>query len=1065
MPDAPMDWGHWAGAASPDALCAFDLDGRVRWANPAFADLVGLSLHDVVGRDGADLGDHDGRSQFARHVEEMREGHPGARDEETLVVRADGSTRWCLVSWWPVPGPDGRPTAYVHRFHEHTEHRRLLEQLEQTQRTARVGGWIWDVPRNEVWWSREAYAVYGIEPETMVPTYEGFMSLVHPDDVDDLRRQVAAVVEAGEHLTFDVRMPTPTGDVRWIHGEAEVARDPSGAAVRLVGASQDITDRQQALEAATTATRRLDLLQQLAEAANRSTALADALVRSAQLIEESPEWTPLGVALKTHRGAPLSVLELPEPAAPGLPPLDLEAAAECWRTRSVVQTPLPDEGPLTVRLMSLPITNGHQMACVVQVLARLDRVDDFTWQLMVQVSDQLSRVAERERTAVQLEEARDAAMAASELKSEFLATMSHEIRTPMNGVVGLTDLLLRSGLDPEQRKHAEALRGAGLTLLALLNDILDLSKIESGRLELEQTEVDVRAVVEQTVHVVGGPARDKGLDLRVSVQPDVPRLLRGDPVRLGQVLANLGSNAVKFTDAGQVSVDVRLGAPPADDPSAARRVTLRVEVHDTGIGIDEADLDGLFDAFTQADRSTTRRHGGTGLGLAICRQLVEAMGGHLEVRSACGAGSVFWFEVPLEVADGAAAPEAPVVRRRVLVLAPDDDRASSLVERLGTWQLPADPVVDVDQARRAIDAAAAEGRPHDLVLVAMPGPDAVAASAALARAGVRHGVDLVHVGDPGPGGHDAVQGAGFAASVAGTARSAELYAAVLDATGGGTPGADRPARPPGADLGLHVLVVEDNAVNQLVATGLLENLGCTVATVDNGAEAVDALAPGHGVDLVLMDLRMPQLDGFDATRAVRQREQGTRVPIVAMTASALPGERERCLAAGMDDFLTKPVDPAQLAAAITRLAPRTSRATDRAATAAPRTDAASTARGDEAVLDPERVEMLSELVKDGVSFFERTRASFLARVDGMLAQVSIAVQDDDAERTTAVAHQLKGSAANLGVVRVAALAAQVEDAARAGRLDEAAAVLPALRAAVGEATEALLAAPPPLPAG
>ena len=425
-------------------------------------------------------------------------------------------------------------------------------------------------------------------------------------------------------------------------------------------------------------------------------------------------------------------------------------------------------------LVSLPVHQGRTLACVVQVVAELDEPDDYTWALIRQVSDQLSSVAERERAADQLAEARDQAMEASRHKSEFLATMSHEIRTPMNGVIGLTDLLLRTRLDARQQRLAEGLRGAGLTLLSLINDILDLSKIESGKLELEAIEFDVRDVLDETAMILAGPAVDKGLELVVGCAPEVPRLVRGDPVRLGQVLTNLGSNAVKFTEAGEVVIDVQVVTDGEDDDET---VVLRTEVRDTGIGIAEG-VDGLFDAFTQADRSTTRQHGGTGLGLAISKQLVEGMGGEIGVRSRPGAGSVFWFTARL----GAIPADAdlshldqPLARRRVLVVADHPSTASFLVRQLTAWHLQVDQVGAAD-AMSALAGAVADGAAYDVALVDLAssgrtGPDLgrqVRADPALV------GTDLVLLAGDGAIGDDDLRAAGYRTRVPKPVRTSEL---------------------------------------------------------------------------------------------------------------------------------------------------------------------------------------------------------------------------------------------------------------------------------------------------
>lgn len=521
-------------------------------------------------------------------------------------------------------------------------------------------------------------------------------------------------------------------------------------------------------------------------------------------------------------------------------------------------------------------------------------------------------------------------------------------------------------------------------------------------------------------------------------------------MRFGQILANLGSNAVKFTDRGEVVVQAQV---THQDPA---RVVLRIDVSDTGVGIPPDARERLFDAFTQADPSTTRRHGGTGLGLAISRQLVQAMGGELSLDSEVGRGSTFSFTATFaRAASGSQRrPDRPHLLhgRRVLVVDDNETNRFILEQQLAAWQMQPVTAATAEEALATLREAARAGRPFEIALLdlMMPGTDGLELARQIgADPTLRQLTMLLLSSDLGLG-SQAARSAGIRAALNKPVRHSELYDALLGIVSAEGSEEQRPARGEAPDLGVRVLVVEDNYVNQLVATGLLENLGYVVEVANDGAQAVERLAGSHAFSAVLMDCRMPRLDGFDATRAIRSHEaSGERVPIIAMTASALEGERERCLAVGMDDFLTKPVDARELEAAIARW-------TGGGAGSDPEpSPATAAATAPSAVLDRERIEMLDALKKDGVSFFERTAASFMSRSGGQVLAIRDAARAGDAMGLMTSAHQLKGSALNLGLPLVGATAARLEALGDAGRTDGAEALLEELVADVDRAVQAL----------
>jgi PAS domain S-box-containing protein len=1021
--------------ATTDGLWVIDETGHTVFANRRVAELLGRDVEDLAGLDMAEAYDEEGRAQFAEHLRRLcsnavdERGHDNL---ETKLVRADGTEIWALVSCSTVVDDSGARIGWLHRITEYTDRRILVDalraheqRLADAQRIAQVGSWDVDLHTSETTWSDQLYEIFEADRATYHVVRGGFLDFLHPDDVPAIRQSMADALAGADEFAFDARVVLSGDRQRWVRGRGAVERDAEGTAVRMGGTVQDITDLRVANDQVIEANRRLNLLQQMSAAANQAQTLAEALELAAVGLPLFTDWRAVGVFDLDGDGGIELVNNYGELAHP-----DPELALACAAAGSITVGE-PDWEPTTHSMVSIPVTVRGRVTCVVQVLSDEVPPDQMSYELMSQIASQLSLVAERELAATELAEARDDAMEASRLKSEFLATMSHEIRTPMNGVIGLNDLLLRTDLDDHQRRLAEGLQSASLTLLAIITDLLDLSKIEAGKLELEAADFDVRSVFDMTAAVLSGPAHEKGLELVVACHPEVPTYLNGDSVRFGQILSNLGSNAVKFTDRGEVVIQASV---VEETPS---QVVLRVDVSDTGVGLAAGARDHLFDSFTQADPSTTRRHGGTGLGLAISRQLAHALGGEIGVTSEPGQGSTFWFTARFDRATATTTVRRPLPHllagKRVLVVDDNETNRFILTEQLASWRLRAVAVASAEEALATLREAARSGRPFDAALLdlMMPGIDGlelarrVRADPTIARTTL-----LLLSSDQTVGAREA-KAAGVEASLSKPVRHSELFDHMVsmlasEITERPSPqGRSRPAPQSGPALGLRVLVVEDNAVNQLVATGLLENLGCTVDLAQDGVEAVEMLTGEHSYAAVLMDCRMPRMDGYDATRVVRAREPSdTRVPIIAMTASVLAGERERCLDAGMDDFLTKPVDSAELE----RVIRRWTRVDTPAAPGTGPVEASHAAENGAPtweVLDPERVRMLDELKKDGVSFFQRTAESFVHRIDEQLDAIREAIEAKDANRLFTSSHLVKGSALNLGLPLVAEAAARI----------------------------------------
>jgi two-component system sensor histidine kinase/response regulator len=868
--------------SSGDAIIGLTLSGTITSWNRGATALYGYCADEMLNRPIDILLAHDRRHE-ARHL--FLPVTRGESDErvDSVHTSKDGQPHDVSLTISAVRESDGRLIGMSVIARDVSAEKRAEEHLRRLSRyfelsrdmvcTAGLDGYFKQL--NGTWTETLGWSQAELRSRPM-------LDFVHPDDHQATLDERDRLPQNGTTIAFVNRYATKDGGWRWIDWNTRF--DPEEQLIYAT--ARDITCRK---EAEAQAQFQAHLLDAVGEAVI-TTDLTGCITYWGPGAEKLYGWS-------ARETVGRSIMEV----IPAIPAPDPAAVGE-------IMSRLARGEPYT-GIMRLGRRDGSTFLAEITDTPVLDDAGR-----MVAIIGISSDVSVREEAAEAVKLARDQALEASVLKSHFLANMSHEIRTPMNGVLGMTELLLDTPLDARQREYAETVRSSGDALLAIINDILDLSKIEAGRLELEELPFDLPTVIEDIADLLAGAAHAKGLELVVDIASDIPGLL-GDPGRLRQVLANLLGNAVKFTSSGRVVVSSRVtGVTEAG-------TTVRVEVDDTGIGVKPEVLSRIFEPFAQADSSTNRQYGGTGLGLTITRQLVDLMGGDFGLDSLPGAGSSFWFNVTLPQSGTGAAAATSLHGMKALVVDNDATTRSVLKKYLAGAGIEVNVAGSGPEGLDMARAAVAADAPFGVVLsdMNMPVMNGAELAVALGANPGTEGTPIVLISSSGDIG--ATRPAGIAASLTKPVRRERLLRTLTELNAVSKP--ETPVPPAVGATHLHrgrVLLAEDNLINQKVAVAMLESGGYTVDVALNGREAVRALQDHH-YEAVLMDCQMPEMDGYEAAAAIRAGEgAGRRIPIIAMTAGAMQEDRDRAKAAGMDDYLAKPVRRKDVLAAVARLA-------------------------------------------------------------------------------------------------------------------------------------------------